>query len=94
MPRALEVKPLEGFRLKLRYNDGTEGEIDLSYLKDRGVFTAWKDPGVFDSVRIGENGEIVWTEEVELCPDALYLQLTGKRAEEVFPSLRNSRVDA
>jgi hypothetical protein len=28
-----------------------------------------------------------WPGEVDLCPDALYLDVTGKRAEEIFPTL-------
>jgi len=26
---------------------------------------------------------------VDLCPDALYMQLTGKRSDEVFPALKH-----
>jgi len=45
MLRPTEVTPLPGFRLRLRYTDGTEGEVDLSHLAGRGVFRLWDSPG-------------------------------------------------
>lgn len=94
MPRPLELKPRPDYRLWLRYDDGTEGMVDLSGLAGRGVFEAWNRKGFFESVVLGPHGEISWSDEIDLCPDALYLQLTGKRPEEVFPSLKRAEVDA
>jgi hypothetical protein len=93
MKKAIEVKALSGWRIWLRYADGVEGEVDLSYLAGRGVFNAWTDRRVFESVRVDASGAIVWNEELDLCPDALYLRLTGKTPEELFPALKTS-VDA
>ena len=39
-------------------------------------------------------GSIAWSDEVELCEDALYLRLTGKSVEEVMPAARLARVRA
>ena len=94
MNKAVQAKPLDDYRLWLKYEDGTEGEVDLSDLAGRGVFRAWSDQKVFSAVTIGESGAIVWPGEIDLCPDALYLRLTGKTAEEVFPALKTARVDA
>lgn len=94
MLEPVDVKALSGHRLRLRYSDGTEGEVDLSHLAGRGVFGIWDQPGVFESVAIGPDRSIRWSEEVELCPDSLYLQLTGKAPEELFPALRASGVGA
>ena len=88
MPKPLEVKPLKNFRLWLRYDDGTEGEVDLSELAGRGVFKAWNHQEFFKEVKIGSQGEISWSEEVDLCPDALYMRLTKKSPEDVFPNLK------
>ncbi len=33
MKKAVEVRPLSGYRIWLRYADGVEGEVDLSHLK-------------------------------------------------------------
>lgn len=94
MVRPEEVRALEGYRLWLRYSDGVEGEVDLSHLVGRGVFKAWRDRAFFEAVRIEEAGAIAWGEEIDLCPDALYLRLTGKSPEEVFPNLKLTRADA
>lgn len=87
MVRPTEVRSVEPYRIWLRYEDGTEGEVDLSDLASRGVFAAWDDPGVFAAVRLGSRGAIEWPGDLDLCPDALYLRLTGKRSEEVSRGL-------
>jgi hypothetical protein len=91
MLRPLGVRALPGHRLCLRYSDGTEGEVDLSRLVGRGVFTIWNQPGVFEAVTLGPGRSVHWSDEVELCPDSLYLEITGKAPEELFPALRASR---
>ena len=93
MKKAVEVKALDGYRIWLRFADGVEGEVDLSHLAGRGVFKAWTDRKVFERVQVDRSGAIVWNEELEICPDALYLRLTGKAPEDLFPALKTS-VDA
>lgn len=88
------VEALEDFRIWLRYADGVEGDVDLSHLAEKGVFQAWQSPGVFSKVRLGSSGEIEWPGVGDLCPDALYLRITGKKAEEVFPNLESAEISA
>jgi len=90
----LEVSPKEDFRLFLRYDDGVSGEVDLSELAGRGVFSAWSNPGVFQQVRLTDMGHPEWPGAIDLCPHALYMQLTGKRPEELFPALKHLRAHA
>ena len=84
MIRPTDVEPREGYRIWLRYTDGTAGEIDLSHLAGRGVFKAWKNRAFFETVYIASPGAIAWGEDIELCPDALYMQLT----KQAFDDLR------
>ncbi len=84
MFKIIQAKALENYRLWLKYSDGTEGEVDLSHLAGKGVFAAWKDYAVFKKVSIGTSGELLWDNALDLCPDALYLQLTGKAPEELL----------
>ena len=92
MIRPIEVEPREEHRIWLRYSDGTAGELDLSYLAGRGVFKVWEESAHFETVHIGPAGSIAWGEDVELCPDALYMRLTGKSPSELFPA--HQEVDA
>jgi hypothetical protein len=81
------VKPLGGFRLFLKFNDGVSGTVDLSSFAGRGVFTSWLNEGFFEKVRITDVGALEWPGELDLCPDSLYLQITGKKPEDLFPAL-------
>lgn len=90
MFRIENVDVLADYRLWLQFNNGTTGEVDLSSLAGRGVFAAWDDPETFAKVRIGPFGELVWPEDIELCPDALYLQVTGREPKEIFPNLETA----
>lgn len=87
MLKPVQVNALPNYRLWLRYSDGIEGEVDLSHLAGKGPFSRWKEEGFFRQVRIGEGGAIAWGSDIDLCPDALYLRLTGKTPEQIFPAL-------
>jgi hypothetical protein len=89
MRRITKVKVLPGYRLELEFDDGVSGIVDLSEAVGKGVFALWRDPLAFEQVRIGSSGELVWGEKVDLCPDALYLKVTGKNPEDLFPALRD-----
>ncbi|OFW01093.1 MAG: hypothetical protein A3I61_13970 [Acidobacteria bacterium RIFCSPLOWO2_02_FULL_68_18] len=94
MNKVVDVRPLENYRVWLRFADGTQGEIDLSDLAGKGVFTAWADSDLFNSVHLEEGGGIEWPGGLDICPDTLFMRLTGKAVEDVFPSLKPTPVDA
>lgn len=83
-----EVEARTRYTLWIRYADGEEGEVDLSHLAGRGVFSIWEDVDAWNDVAIGPNGSIRWSEEVALCPDATYMRLTDQSPEDVFPDLK------
>jgi hypothetical protein len=86
--KIIEAKPVQKYKLFLRFDDGVSGVVNLSDIAGRGVFEAWKRNGVFEQVRITKLGALEWPGNLDLCPDSLYLQLTGKQPKEVFPALR------
>jgi hypothetical protein len=88
MRKISKVKVLRGYRLELAFDDGARGVVDLSDLAGKGVFAIWRDRRIFEQVQIGSFGELMWGDQIDLCPDALYLKATGKKPEEVFPALR------
>ncbi len=94
MARLTEVEPRDGYRIWIRYSDGAAGVVDLSHLAGRGVFKAWKNRAFFQSVHLTTNGAVAWDEDIELCPDALYMRLTNKSVEEVMPGLRTLETNA
>lgn len=83
--RPITVEPRDGCKIWLRYDDGAEGEVDLSHLAGKGMFRAWDDRAFFESVRLGDFGVVTWGEDIDMCPDALYMEITGKTIDEVLP---------
>jgi hypothetical protein len=83
----IEIKPLDGYRLWCKFANGTEGIADLSHLAGQGVFALWNDYREFQKARVTPDGAVAWGDEIDICPDALYLRITGKKPEELFPKL-------
>jgi len=75
----VEVKPLGGYRLYLRFGDGVAGELDFAgRLRFEGVFAPLRDPAVFAQVRIhADLGTVVWPNGADLDPDVLHAELSG-----------------
>ena len=90
MPRPIAVEPREGFRVWVKFDDGEEGEVDYSDIPRDGVFEVWNDREFFERVHIDRYGAVAWPGELDLCPDAAYMRLTGKTVEEHMPSLAKS----
>jgi hypothetical protein len=88
MRAVVGIKALDDYKLWLKYSDEVEGVIDFSDRVGKGVFKAWEDPREFAKVHIGPSGEIAWNDQIEMDPDALYLKITGKKPEDIFPKLR------
>ena len=90
-----KVKTLPDYRLDLEFDDGVRGIVDVSRKRrQRCLCPVGAIPFVFEQVSIGSSGELVWGERIDLCPDALYLKVTGKKPEDLFPALRNQSIHA
>lgn len=87
-PKILEARPGKDYKIWLKFDDDTAGEVDLSHLAGKGVFVFWDDYDNFKKVAIENSRWLSWSDEIDLDADALYLKLTGKRPEELFPSLK------
>ncbi len=88
MHKVARAEVLDNYRLDLTFEDGKQGIVDLSHLAGRGVFALWNDYEAFRKVEIGQAGELVWSDRLDLCPDSLYLQATGQKPEDIFPNLK------
>ena len=80
------VVPLPEYRLRLTFDDGSEGEIDLrSQLSFTGVFEPLRDENEFRKVRVNsELGTIEWPNNVDLDPVVLYAAVTGKAIADIL----------
>ena len=67
--------------------------MDFSHLAGKGVFKFWNDYRNFQRVYISGAGAIAWSEDIEVCPDATYLRLTGKSVGDLFPSVQTAVSD-
>jgi len=74
-----EAQYLDGYRLRLRFEDGSTGIADLSGYPDKSnVFRAFLNVEYFKRFRL-EYGTIVWGNgELDIAPETLYRLATGK----------------
>jgi hypothetical protein len=76
-----EITCVEGYKVRIKFNDGIEGLVDLSELIDfTGIFKALKDKEYFAQVSVhDEFGTICWPNGADLDPVVLYSKVTGKK---------------
>jgi uncharacterized protein DUF2442 len=75
----VEVTPLGGYRVFLRFDDGVRGEIDLEPLLSPfdGVFESLRDRARFREVFVDDGGTIAWPNGADLAPEVLYAMVSG-----------------
>jgi hypothetical protein len=68
------ARPLGGYRVRLRFEDGLEGDIDLeSVIRFEGVFAPLEDPERFTELSVSpELGTVTWACGADLAPEFLY----------------------
>lgn len=71
--------PLADYRLKLRFEDGTTGVVDVSRcVSFTGVFAPLVERKEFAAVQVNpELGTVCWPCGADLDPDVLYALVTG-----------------
>jgi uncharacterized protein DUF2442 len=76
----VQVQHIGGYRLQLRFEDDTVGQVDVSSLVTfTGVFAPLEDVAEFAKVRVHpELGTIVWPSGADLDPVVLYALVTGR----------------
>ena len=80
--RPLEVKALNKYTIFVSFSDGVQGSIDLKHLAHKGVFHQWDENNLFMQVHIDDYGAIAWNNDIDICPDSVYLQLKGLTFEQ------------
>ena len=77
--RLAAVEPRAHFKLWIRFQDGIEGEADLSDVAGRGVFQRWTDnPKEFFEVSIDPiSGAPTWPGGLDVAPDRLHDEMVA-----------------
>lgn len=70
----IEVKPLSAYKLYLRFEDGTSGEVDISeIIVFKGIFAKLEDKDYFSTVKVNPDiGTIYWENGADIAPCTLY----------------------
>ena len=73
-PLLVDAVALDGYVVRVRFEDGTSGDVDLGYLRAYGgVFEPLRNPDYFRELRADhEAGTIVWPNEADIAPETLY----------------------
>jgi hypothetical protein len=75
-PKVISATSLGKYKLRLSFNDGVEGIVDLSDMAGKGIFTAWDKNDLFDKVYIdNESGAIAWPGNLDIDTLNCYLQI-------------------
>jgi hypothetical protein len=75
--RVAEVEALPGFRLRVRFNDGTEGAVEMwDFINSdaAGVFAALRDEQLFRRVTV-TLGAVTWPGDLDLAPDVVHREI-------------------
>jgi hypothetical protein len=73
MEDIIDARYVSGYTIWLRFEDGTEGEVDLSSELDGLIFEPLKDQGYFSLVRVNpDTGTIEWPNRADFAPEFLY----------------------
>lgn len=68
-----EVKPLDDYKLLLKFNNDEYRIFDVTPLLEKPVYKPLKDKILFNKVHIIYGYTIAWNEDLDMCPDSLYL---------------------
>jgi Protein of unknown function (DUF2442) len=84
-PRLLSVEPRSHYRLYLRFDDGAEGELDLSpnVMREGGVFARLSSETEFATARISQSGRAIeWDGDIDISAGSAYLDITHQSYEQ------------
>jgi len=80
--KAIKVKASDNYTIFVWFADGVQGSVDLNHLANKGIFQEWDKNNLFTQVHIDDNGAIAWNDDIDICPDNVYLQIKGLTFEQ------------
>lgn len=90
IPKLESAEYVAEYRIRLRFADGSQGELDMAEELWGEVFEPLKDASVFRRFRLDtELNTIAWESGADLAPEYLYEKVAGRPpASAVGPSAR------
>ena len=76
------AKARPGYKLFVEFEDGISGVIELLKWKEKPAFSFWNEENNFIFFKITAEKKIEWNDQVDINPDAFYLQLVNKTFDE------------
>ena len=71
LPRVVRASHETAFRVRLTFNDGTEGSVDFAPWLSGPVFEPLKRPAYFRKFFI-DGGTVAWPNGADIAPETLY----------------------
>jgi len=81
--KVFSVRYVSGYVIHVAFDDGTEGNIDLSELVKKGIFQTIQDKASFSKVYATDHS-IAWSEDLEIDVYTIYHDISGKPVEEII----------
>lgn len=87
-PKIIEVQPLEKYKIKVQFDDGLSGVLDLSDLAEKEAFRLWDEDDNFNKAYIDqESGAIAWPCNLDIDTLNIWLQIKNISYEEYKSSI-------
>ena len=71
MEKIIEVKPLDNFKVKVKFADNFSAEVDIKPFIRGGISDALKDKSFFQNVKVDDFNGISWDNGFDFCPNFL-----------------------
>jgi uncharacterized protein DUF2442 len=73
MLRVTDVEPLDGYRLRVTFNDGVMRDVDCSFLLHGTLGEPLRDPEYFRQARVDHEARtVVWPNGLDPAPELLH----------------------
>ena len=72
-PRIEKVVAKENYTLLVFFTNGEKGMYDVKPLFVLPIFQSLKEPDIFNQVYVGNGHTVCWSEDIDICPDTIYL---------------------
>ena len=92
-PSVKEVIPNEDYVLKITFDNGEEGFLDMKPILDFGVFQRIKDKDAFTRVKVSFD-TIEWDCGVDLDPEYVYKRCKAKVTEAIQERVQGAGVES